>query len=70
MNSFPFISHHLFVAAIHNEDGPQPKRARSQATINLAEPARAIPREHTDGTQPLRTVTAQTLIEPDCLMGL
>jgi len=70
MNSFPFISHHLFVAAIHDESGLQPKRPRSNATIQLAEPARIIPLEHTDATPPLRTVTAHTLIEPDYLMGL
>jgi len=38
MSSLPLISHHLFVAAIQEEQGLPPKHAPSKIVIELPEP--------------------------------
>ena len=52
MNSLPFISHHLFVAAIQEEPGLPPKHAPSKIVIDLPEPARPGPGQPDHGEPP------------------
>jgi hypothetical protein len=54
MNSLPFISHHLFVAAIGNEGRARRRPTRHERPSGRApEPAIAIPLEVLDGRKPL-----------------
>ena len=68
MNSLPFISHHLFVAAIGNEGRAQSRPTRHDRPLaEPTNPASAIPLEVLDGrrplpasaTRPLRAAAAQ-----------
>ena len=68
MNSLPFISHHLFVAAIGNEGRAHGRPARQERpSVEPADPANAVALEVMDGrklmpasaTRPLRASVAQ-----------
>jgi hypothetical protein len=68
MYSLPFISHHLFVAAIGNEGRvPEKPRPHERPPADLAGNALAVALEVVDGprpvssrgTRPLRTAAAQ-----------
>jgi hypothetical protein len=54
MNSFPFISHHLFVSAAGHENRPQVKTARNQNEASGANPLLAA-----------RNVPAERVVEPE-----
>ena len=62
MNSLPFISHHLFVAAVGNE-GPRQGRPtrRDQPLAGPAEPATAVPLEVLDAREPMPESAARAL---------
>jgi hypothetical protein len=54
MNSLPFISHHLFVAAIGNEDRGQEKPARPERPFIVpSDQASAIALEVMDAQKPM-----------------
>ena len=54
MNSLPFISHHLFVAAIGNEGRAHERSTRRERpSTGPAEPASAIAVEVIDARQPM-----------------
>ena len=54
MNSLPFISHHLFVAAIGNEDrAPERPTRHERPSVGAADPVSAIVLEVMDGRKPL-----------------
>ena len=54
MNSLPFISHRLFVAAIGNEGRAQERPTRqARPTVEAAAPARDIVFEVMDDRQPI-----------------
>ena len=54
MNSLPFISHHLFVAAIGNEGRAHQRPTRyERPSAGAADPAIAIPLEVLDSRKPL-----------------
>jgi hypothetical protein len=68
MNSLPFISHHLFVAAIGNEGRTYERpRRQERPSIEPADSANAVAPEVMDGrqlmpasaTRPLRASVAQ-----------
>ena len=68
MNSLPFISHHLFVAAIGNEGRAHERPTRHERpSVGPTDPANAIALEVMDGrkpmpagaTRPLRAAVAQ-----------
>jgi hypothetical protein len=70
MNSLPLISHHLFVAAIGNEDRAHARPTRQERpSAGAAAPAKAITLEVLDGrkpmpagpARPMRVEVAQTL---------
>ena len=60
MNSLPFISHHLFVAAIGNEQRrlERPMR-RDGASAGPADQANAVPLELVGSREPLSDVPAR-----------
>jgi hypothetical protein len=61
MNSLPFISHHLFVAAVGNEGRRQERPTRSDRLFaGPAEQATAIPLEVLDGREPMEEVVSRT----------
>jgi hypothetical protein len=43
MNSLPLISHHLFVAAIKEDNESPPKYAPGKTVLDLPEPAARVP---------------------------
>jgi hypothetical protein len=54
MNSLPFISHHLFVAAIGNEGRGHERPARHERSFTTpADQASAIPVEVIDAQKPI-----------------
>ena len=68
MNSLPFISHHLFVAAIGNEGRAHERPTRHERpSVGAAEPAHTVALEVLDGRKslpagavhPLRVSVAQ-----------
>jgi hypothetical protein len=62
MNSLPFISHHLFVAAIGNEARAHARPTRhDRSLVGPADPASAIPLELLDGRKPLPAREARPL---------
>jgi hypothetical protein len=70
MNSLPFISHHLFVAAIGNEGRAHARPTRQERpSVGAAAPANAITLEVLNGRKPMlagsgrpmRIEVAQTL---------
>jgi hypothetical protein len=62
MNSLPFISHHLFVAAIANEGRAHPKPTRHERpSVGPADSASGIALEVMDGWKPLPADTARPL---------
>ena len=62
MNSLPFISHHLFVAAIGNEGRAHERPARREAPfVGAADAASAIALELMDGQKPLPTGAVRPL---------
>jgi hypothetical protein len=65
MNSFPVISHHLFVAAIGDEAGflEMPRRQK-QSFVELADQAAAIALELEDDTRPMTRGGARALRIP------
>ena len=62
MNSLPFISHHLFVAAVGNEGRRQERPTRSDRPFaGPAEQATAIPLEVLlDSREPMLEVASRT----------
>ena len=62
MNSLPFISHHLFVAAVGNE-GRRQERAmrRDRLFAGPAEQATEVPLEPVDARGPTLDVAARAL---------
>jgi hypothetical protein len=60
MNSLPFISHHLFVAAIRHEGRRQetPVR-RDRPFANMAQQVAAVPLEVVDAREPMLEVAAR-----------
>jgi hypothetical protein len=62
MNSLPFISHHLFVAAIGNEGRAQVKPTRQERPcVETADPASAIALEAMNDQNPLLDGAARHL---------
>ena len=62
MNSLPFISHHLFVAAIGNEGRAHERPTRYERPfVKSAAPACTIALEVMDGRKPLPTGSARPL---------
>jgi hypothetical protein len=62
MNSLPFISHHLFVAAIGNEGRAHERPTRyERPSVGAAAPASAIALEVMDGRKPLLSDAARPL---------
>ena len=62
MNSLPFISHHLFVAAVGNEGPRQERPMRSGRPLpGPADQATVVPLELVDAREPVREVAARTL---------
>jgi hypothetical protein len=62
MNSLPFISHHLFVAAIGNEGRAQVKPTRQERPcVETADPASAIALEAMNDRKPLLDGAARHL---------
>jgi hypothetical protein len=60
MNSLPFISHHLFVAAVANEDRRQERPvSRERQFGGLAERVAIIPHERVDVREPMVEVAAR-----------
>ena len=54
MNSLPFISHHLFVAAVGNEGRRQERPTRRDRLFaEPAEPATVVPLEMVDAREPM-----------------
>ena len=61
MNSLPFISHHLFVAAVGNEGRRQERPTSSDRPFaGPAEQATAIPLEVLDSREPMLEVAFRT----------
>jgi hypothetical protein len=69
MNSLPFPSHRLFVAAVSDDDGRRTKHPRTTRAVPLTEAARVIPLEYADCAPPLRSVAERPFREPDCRPG-
>jgi hypothetical protein len=69
MNSLPFPSHRLFVAALSDEDGLRTKPTRETRVINLTDGVRVIPLENADCAPLLRPVAAQPFPERECVPG-
>jgi hypothetical protein len=62
MNSLPFISHHLFVAAIGNEGRAHARPTRHERpSAGPVEPASVIALEVLDSRKPLPGVAARPL---------
>ena len=62
MNSLPFISHHLFVAAIGNEGRAHPRPTRCERpSVGPANPASVIALELMDNRKPLPVGAARLL---------
>jgi hypothetical protein len=62
MHSLPFISHHLFVAAVASEDRAHARPARhDQPSVELVDPATDIPLELLEDRQPLPAGAAHPL---------
>jgi hypothetical protein len=62
MNSLPFISHHLFVAAVGNEGPRQERPVRSGGPFaGSADEATVVPLELVDAREPMRDLAARTL---------
>ena len=62
MTSLPFISHHLFVAAIGNEGRAHARPTRQERqSVGPAAPVNAIPLEVLDGRKPLLAGSARPL---------
>ena len=62
MNSLPFISHHLFVAAVGNEGRPPERPPRRPRPFpEPAEQAEAIALEVMDAPRPMRAGAARAL---------
>jgi len=61
MNSFPCISHHLFVAAVNDADRRRTARPRKNAPVLVVEPAQVLQRERADHEGMKRTVIVQPL---------
>jgi len=62
MNSLPFISHHLFVAAVGNESRANGRPARQQpSSEETAVPATVIPLEVMGSHKPMPTGQARPL---------
>jgi hypothetical protein len=61
MNSLPFISHHLFVAAVGNEGRRQERPTRSDRPFGgPAEQAATIPLEVLDSREPMLEGASRT----------
>jgi hypothetical protein len=63
MSSLPSISHHLFVAAIQEENGSSPKRDASKLLIDLPEPSDPVSMDRTDRALTLPVAVASTTPE-------
>ena len=62
MNSLPLIHHHLFVAAIGNEDRPSPRPGRAeQRSVELDGPASALAWEVLDSDKPMPAGATRSL---------
>jgi hypothetical protein len=62
MNSLPFISHHLFVAAVGNEGPRQERPMRSgRPFVGSADEATVVPLELVDAREPMRDAAARVL---------
>jgi len=62
MNSHPFISHHLFVAAVGNEGRAHARPTRhDRSFVEAAAPASAITLEVMDTRKPLPAAAARRL---------
>jgi hypothetical protein len=62
MNSLPFISHHLFVAAVGNDSHARERPAQQERNfVGTAEPASAITLEVMDGRKPLLASASRPL---------
>jgi hypothetical protein len=69
MNPLLFPSHHLFVAAVSDDDGRRTKHARNTRAVRSTEAVRVIPLEYADCAPPPRSVEARPFLEPDCRPG-
>jgi hypothetical protein len=64
MNSLPFISHHLFVAAIGSEGRAHERPTHHEKpSVRLADPASAIALEVMNGRKPLPASASRSLRE-------
>ena len=62
MNSLPFISHHLFVAAVGNEGRRQERSMRRDRPFaSPGEPVTTVPLEMVDTREPRLDVAARAL---------
>jgi hypothetical protein len=62
MNSLPFISHHLFVAAIGNEGHPRARPTRHERpSVRVADPASDMALEVMAGRKPWPTGAGRLL---------
>ena len=62
MNSLPFISHHLFVAAVGNEAHRQERpNRRDRPFVGPADQATGVPLELLDAREPMRATVARAL---------